>query len=143
MNLYDNCRYQTSFDFLTFGALLFLLNANAEQFRTGWFLESVMTELLILPVIRTWRPFYQSRPSKPLWMATVIVLAVTLALPYLPLNKWLGFSPLPVSFILIFAGITGGYLIASEITKKFFYRRGYELLSPKPGSRGPDSWMSR
>ena len=53
------------FDFLTFGALLFLLNADAEQFRTGWFLESVMTELLILPVIRTWRPFYQSRPGKP------------------------------------------------------------------------------
>jgi Mg2+-importing ATPase len=49
------------FDFLTFGALLFLLNADEEQFRTGWFLESVMTELLILPVIRTWRPFYQSQ----------------------------------------------------------------------------------
>ena len=113
------------FYFLTFGALLFLLNADAEQFRTGWFLESVMTELLILPVIRTWRPFYQSRPSKPLWVATVIVLAVTLALPYLPLNRWLGFSPLPVSFILVFAGITGGYLIASEMTKKFFYRRAH------------------
>jgi P-type Mg2+ transporter len=122
------------FDFLTFGALLFLLDANAEQFRTGWFLESVMTELLILPVIRTWRPFYQSRPSKPLWVATAIVLAVTLALPYLPLNKWLGFSPLPVSFILVFAGITAGYLIASEMTKKFFYRRAhYELLGRKPG----------
>jgi Mg2+-importing ATPase len=122
------------FDFLTFGALLFLLNADAEQFRTGWFLESVMTELLILPVIRTWRPFYQSRPSKPLWVATVIVLAVTLALPYLPVNKWLGFSPLPVSFILVFAGITAGYLIASEMTKKFFYRRAhYELLGHKPG----------
>jgi Mg2+-importing ATPase len=113
------------FDFLTFGALLFLLDANAEQFRTGWFLESVMTELLILPVIRTWRPFYQSRPGKPLWVATLIVLAVTLALPYLPLNKWLGFSPLPASFILVFAGITGSYLIASEITKKFFYRRAH------------------
>jgi Mg2+-importing ATPase len=124
------------FDFLTFGALLFLLDANAEQFRTGWFLESVMTELLILPVIRTWRPFYQSRPSKPLWVATVIVLAVTLALPYLPLNKWLGFTPLPASFILVFAGITGGYLIASEMTKKLFYRRAhYELLSRKPDSR--------
>jgi Mg2+-importing ATPase len=113
------------FDFLTFGALLFLLDANAEQFRTGWFLESVMTELLILPVIRTWRPFYQSRPGKPLWVATVIVLAVTLALPYLPLNKWLGFSPLPVSFMFVFAGITVGYLIASEMTKKFFYRRAH------------------
>jgi len=113
------------FDFLTFGALLFMLNADAEQFRTGWFLESVMTELLILPVIRTSRPFYQSRPGKPLWVATVIVLAATLALPYLPLNKWLGFSPLPGSFIFVFAGITVGYLIASEMTKKFFYRRAH------------------
>jgi magnesium-transporting ATPase (P-type) len=82
------------------------------------------------------RPFYQSRPGKPLWVATVIVLAVTLALPYLPLNKWLGFSPLPASFILVFAGITAGYLIASEMTKKIFYRRAhYELLGCKPDSR--------
>jgi len=61
-----------------------------------------------------------------------------------PLNKWLGFSPLPVSFILVFAGITGGYLIVSEMTKKFFYRRThYELLSREPGPRRPDSWISR
>ena len=95
-----------------------------------------MTELLILPVIRTWRPFYQSRLSKPLWVATVIVLAVTLMLPYLPLNKWMGFSPLPASFIVVFIAITGGYLAASEITKKFFYKRAnHKVLGNKPASR--------
>lgn len=111
------------FDFLTFGALLFLLRATPEQFRTGWFLESVMTELLIVPVIRTWRPFYQSRPGKPLLVATLIVLVATLALPYLPLSNWLGFTPLPISFLLVLAVITAGYLIISEMTKKVFYRR--------------------
>jgi Mg2+-importing ATPase len=111
------------FDFLTFGALIDLLKATPEQFRTGWFLESVMTELLIVPVIRTRRPFYHSRPGKPLLAATVIVFAATLALPYLPVNDWLGFTPLPASYILVFVCITAGYLIASELTKKIFYRR--------------------
>jgi len=111
------------FDFLTFGTLLYLLKATEEQFRTGWFLESVMTELLIVPIIRTWRPFYQSRPSKPLLVSTVIVLAATLLLPYLQLARWLGFKPLPPTFLLAFAAITALYMIASEIVKKIFYRR--------------------
>jgi Mg2+-importing ATPase len=111
------------FDFLTFGTLLYLLKATEEQFRTGWFLESVMTELLIVPIIRTWRPFYQSRPSKPLLVSTVIVLAATLLLPYLQLARWLGFTPLPPTFLLAFAAITALYMIASEIVKKIFYRR--------------------
>jgi Mg2+-importing ATPase len=111
------------FDFLTFGALLFLLKASQDQFRTGWFLVSVMTELLIVPVIRTWRPFYKSRIGKPLLISTVIVLIATLLLPYLPLNRLLGFTPLPLSYLLTFGVITTLYLVASEITKKFIYRR--------------------
>ncbi len=111
------------FDFLTFGALWFLLDASPDQFRTGWFLESVMTELLIVPVIRTWRPFYKSRLGRPLLISTVIVLIATLLLPYLPLNRLLGFTPLPLSYLLAFGVITALYLIASEVTKKFIYRR--------------------
>jgi Mg2+-importing ATPase len=111
------------FDFLTFGALLFLLNASPDQFRTGWFLESVMTELLIVPVIRTWRPFYKSGMGKPLLISTVIVLIATLLLPYLPLNRLLGFTPLPPLYLLAFGVITALYLVASEVTKKFIYRR--------------------
>lgn len=113
----------SSFDFLTFGALLFLLHADAAQFRTGWFLESVVTELLIVPVIRTRRPFYQSRMGKPLLLSTVAVLLVTVWLPYLPVNRWLGLTPLPLSFLLTFGVITLLYLFASEVTKKFVYRR--------------------
>jgi Mg2+-importing ATPase len=111
------------FDFLTFGALLFLLNASPDQFRTGWFLESVMTELLIVPVIRTWRPFYKSRLGRPLLISTVIVLIATLLLPYLPLNRLLGLTPLPPLYLLAFGVITALYLVASEVTKKFIYRR--------------------
>ena len=104
-------------------ALLWLLRATPEQFRTGWFLESVWTELLIVLVIRTSRPFYRSRGGKPLLVATVIVLVTTLLLPYLPGSDWLGFTPLPPVFLLTFGGITALYLLASELTKKLIYRR--------------------
>lgn len=113
------------FDFLTFGVLLFVLKATPEQFRTGWFLVSVMTELLIVPVIRTRRPFYLSRMSRPLLISTAVVLAASVALPYLPFNQWLGFTPLPLMFLLGFAAITALYLLASEAAKSIFYRRSH------------------
>ncbi|MFN0119868.1 MAG: magnesium-translocating P-type ATPase [Blastocatellia bacterium] len=111
------------FDFLTFGALLWLLDATPEQFRTGWFLESVITELLIVIVIRTSRPFYKSRMGRPLFYATLLVLILTLALPYLPINHWLGLTPLPPVYLLVFGVITALYLLASEMAKKFIWRR--------------------
>lgn len=111
------------FDFLTFGVLLFFLHADATQFRTGWFLESVVTELLIVPVIRTRRPFYQSQMGKPLLYATVAVLLATLCLPYLFVSRWLGLVPLPPQFLLSLGVITLLYLLASEATKKFIYSR--------------------
>jgi Mg2+-importing ATPase len=111
------------FDFLSFGALLYLLRATPEEFRTGWFLESVVTELLIVFVIRTWRPAHQSRMSRPLLLSTLVVLIVTLALPYMPWAGLLGLVPLPPSYLLTFALITGLYLLASEVTKKYVYQR--------------------
>ena len=62
------------FDFLTFAVLVFILKATPEVFRTGWFIESVMTEVLIILVMRTWRPFYTSVPSRPLLVAMIVVL---------------------------------------------------------------------
>src|SRR6185503_18868434 len=61
------------FDFLTFGALVFLMKSGPEEFRTGWFVESVMTEVLIIVVMRTWQPFYKSRISGPLLIAMIVV----------------------------------------------------------------------
>jgi Mg2+-importing ATPase len=113
------------FDFLTFAALVFILKATPEQFRTGWFVESVMTEVLIILVMRTWKPFYTSLPSRPLLVAMILVLLVTLALPYSPLKGVLGLTPLPISALLLLGLITILYAGAPELTKKFFQARAF------------------
>ncbi|MGA9351682.1 MAG: magnesium-translocating P-type ATPase [Anaerolineae bacterium] len=110
------------FDYLTFGTLLLILHATTDQFRTGWFLESVLTELLILLVIRTRQPFFKSRPSRYLLVATLVVAGVTVILPYSPLNGLLGFTPLPPAILLILGGITVLYIAMSELAKKVFYQ---------------------
>ena len=113
------------FDFLTFAALVFILKATPEVFRTGWFVESVMTEVLIILVMRTWKPFYTSRPSGPLLLSMIAVLLITLALPYSPLSGTLGLTPLPISSLLLLGFITVLYAVASEVTKKFFHARAF------------------
>lgn len=111
------------FDFLTFATLLFILKATAEEFRTGWFVESVMTEVLIIVVMRTWQPFYRSLPSRPLLIAMVLVLLVTLALPYSPLSGILGLTPLPISSLILLGLITVIYAAVSERTKRLLFAR--------------------
>jgi len=110
------------FDYLTFGVLLLVLRATADQFRTGWFMESVLTELLILLVIRTRRPFFRSAPGRYLLIATLLVAGVTVVLPYSPLSRLLGFTPLPLSVLLTLGGIAVLYIASSELAKKAFYR---------------------
>jgi Mg2+-importing ATPase len=111
------------FDYLTFGVLLLILKANETQFHTGWFLESILTELLIVFIVRTQQPFYKSRPGRMLLIVTLIVAGVTLVLPYSPLNTLLGLDPLPLPIFLALIGITLLYLLASETVKHFFYRK--------------------
>jgi Mg2+-importing ATPase len=111
------------FDYLTFGTLLLIVRVTTDQFRTGWFLESVLTELLILLVIRTQRPFFKSKPSRYLMLSALAVAVVTLILPYSPLNRVLGLAPLPLSLLLVLLGITVAYITASEVVKRFFYER--------------------
>jgi Mg2+-importing ATPase len=109
------------FDFLTFAALVFVLKTGPEEFRTGWFIESVMTEVLIIVVMRTWKPFYKSRLSRPLLIAMIFVLMITLAFPYSPLVELLGFRPLTLSPLAILSLITLLYVAASELAKRIFY----------------------
>jgi Mg2+-importing ATPase len=111
------------FDFLTFGALLHLLRASERQFQTGWFLESLMTELFIVLVIRTRGPLFRSRPSTLLLASTVMVAGTTIFLPYTPLGAVFGFVPLPAGFVLLLLAITAAYLLASELVKGWFFRR--------------------
>jgi Mg2+-importing ATPase len=111
------------FDFLTFGTLLWLFQAAPEEFRTGWFIESLMTELVIALIVRTRRPFYRSRPGNLLLGSTVVVIAIALVLPYLPFSSIFGFVPLPAPLMLCMIGLTLAYVFAVELVKKAFYAR--------------------
>jgi P-type Mg2+ transporter len=111
------------FDYLTFGVLMLLLHASPHQFRTGWFLESVVSASLIVLVIRTRKPFFRSRPGLHLQAATLLVVAATLALPYTPLGGILGFTPMPGSFLGVLGAIVVLYVIAVEGAKALFYKR--------------------
>ena len=88
------------FDYLTFGVLIWL-HANVAQFRTGWFIESIVSAALIVLVVRSRRPFFKSRPSKLLALATATIVVVTAATPYLPFAGALGFQPMPAHFYLV------------------------------------------
>ena len=111
------------FDFLTFGVLLFLFRASPAEFRTGWFIESLLTELVIALVVRTRGLFFRSRPGTLLLTSTFIIIAMTLVLPYLPLNFLFGFIPLPAPLMLTMIGLTLLYVLLTEIAKKYFYSR--------------------
>jgi Mg2+-importing ATPase len=111
------------FDYLTFGALLLILHATQIQFRTGWFLESVVSASLIVLVIRSRKPSYKSQPGKYLLIATLSIVAITLILPYTPLAEIFGFGPLPIPFLLLIGLIILFYIITAEIVKKIFYRK--------------------
>ena len=111
------------FDYLTFGALLFLLRAAADQFRTGWFVESVVSASLVVLVVRSHRPFFKSRPGKYLLTTTLLIAAVTLILPFVPLAGSFGFQPLPTSYLLLMGLIVVFYIVAAEAAKRIFYQR--------------------
>ncbi|QLE49198.1 magnesium-translocating P-type ATPase [Nostoc sp. C057] len=110
------------FDYLTFAALLLLLHANSAQFRTGWFMESVISASMIVLVIRTRQSILTSKPGKYLLTATIAIAIVTLLIPYTPVAGLLGFQPLPIEFLLVLAAIVGLYIICAENVKRIFYQ---------------------
>ncbi len=110
------------FDFLMFGLLLHVFHALAAEFRTAWFIESLLTELVIALVVRTRRPFYRSRPGRVLWGSTAILIPIAFAIPYLPGMGVLGFVPLPVPLVGAVAAVTLAYVLATEVQKRVFYR---------------------
>jgi Mg2+-importing ATPase len=111
------------FDYLTFGLLLLILHINEGQFRTGWFLESVISASMIVLVIRSRKPFFRSRPGKYLLIATLSIAVITLVFPFTPLGNIFGFSPLALSTYLLLLLIVVLYILAAEITKRIFYRK--------------------
>jgi len=111
------------FDYLTFGALLLILHATQIQFRTGWFIESVVSASLIVLVIRSRKPSYKSHPGKYLLIATLSIVAITLILPFTPFAGIFGFCAMPIPFLLLIGLIILLYIITAEIVKKIFYRK--------------------
>jgi P-type Mg2+ transporter len=105
------------FDFLTFGVLQIVFVATPELFRTGWFVESLLTELVIALVVRTRRPFFHSRPGKVLLISTMGLIVVTFAIPFLPFAGVFGFVPLPGMLVAAISGITALYVVTTELTK--------------------------
>ncbi|WP_441287282.1 magnesium-translocating P-type ATPase [Sorangium sp. KYC3313] len=111
------------YDFLTFYVLLRVFRAPAPLFRTGWFVESLATQTLVIFVIRTMGSSFKSSPSRALAATTLGVVAVALALPYSPFAGLLGFVPLPPGFFLFLAGATLTYLAIVEAIKRVLMRR--------------------
>jgi Mg2+-importing ATPase len=110
------------FDLLTFAVLLGLFHATAPLFRTGWFVESLLTELVIALVVRTRQPFYRSRPGRLLLWSTVLVALLALAIPFLPMVAVLGFVPVPGALLATLCAITAMYVVAVEAAKRWFFR---------------------
>lgn len=115
------------FDFVTFGFLLLVMHAGAGTFRTGWFVESLLTQLVIVLVIRTHQSFWRSRPSLLLAWLTLAIGLLAMAIPYLPGSAWFGFVPLPAEIMAGLVAITLIYLAASEATKRWFFARERRL----------------
>jgi Mg2+-importing ATPase len=121
------------FDFITFGVLILFLHASIPEFRTGWFIESIVSAAFIVLVVRTRKPFFKSRPSIYLSSTVILVCLFTFLIPYFtPLASLFEFTPLSFVFSSIVIGIVITYVISVEIAKKIFYRRSVTLIERGP-----------
>ncbi|HEV3480725.1 MAG TPA: HAD-IC family P-type ATPase, partial [Candidatus Acidoferrales bacterium] len=109
------------YDFLTFYVLLHFFHASQPEFHTGWFVESLATQTLVLFVIRTTKNPFKSRPSLPLAITTILIVIVGVWLPYSPLAHRLGFTPLPGPFFTFLAISTVTYLLLVELAKRSLF----------------------
>lgn len=118
------------FDLLTFGVLLYIFHADQAVFQTSWFMISLLTELAVVLVLRTRKPAFRSRPSRLLLWSTLAVACATFAIPFLgEASVLFGFAPLSATELATVLGIVGGYVLATEIAKAWFFR-------PKDGKDG-------
>jgi P-type Mg2+ transporter len=111
------------YDFMTFAVMIWIFHAGERSFHTGWFVESLTTQSLVIFVIRTRRvPFLRSRPSLPLLVTTLTCAGIGVALPFTPAADVLGFTPLPLAFLGILALMSVTYLALVEAGKQRFFR---------------------
>ena len=109
------------FDYMTFAVLLFIFKANEETFHTGWMLESIISAMVVMIIVRTARPVFASRPNSKLLIAIVGVAVALLAIIYSPINIYLGLISLPIKLLLALLGVSLIYALTAEILKKSFY----------------------
>ena len=125
------------FDFLTFGLMLGVLHAGPVEFRTGWFVESLATQTLIIFAIRTRKvPFFRSRPAVLLMVTTGAVISVGVLLTVSPVAARLGFTPLPWQFFAALVALTIGYLALVDVTKSVFYAEPMRVAGSPHRTRG-------
>ncbi len=110
------------FDFITFYVLLAVLNANERMFQTGWFVESLATQVLVIFVIRTRSNPLSSRPHPALAATSLAVVLAALILPFTGLGRYFGFQPPPAEFLAILGALVVAYLLIVEVAKQIFYR---------------------
>jgi P-type Mg2+ transporter len=106
------------FDIVTFLTLRVGFGANEALFRSGWFIESTITELAVMLVLRTNRRFYRSRPGRALLLSSIAIAAITIALPYSPLATPLGLTTVPAPILGALVGLTALYVVANELAKR-------------------------
>jgi len=129
------------FDFLTFYVLLHVFRSSEAQFHTGWFVESLATQTLVLFVIRTSKNPLRSRPSNPLLATCLAVVAIGMYLPFSPLAGMLGFTPLPAAYFAFLVIATGTYLLLVEFAKRRLFSWTTQTDAMKRNES--DSWKGR
>jgi Mg2+-importing ATPase len=110
------------FDFLTFALLLLVFHAGEALFQTGWFIESLATQVMVIFVLRTRRNPLRSRPHPLLATTSIAVVVLAVVLPFTPLGAWFGFVPPSAAFLFAIAGLTVSYLLLAQGAKWAFYR---------------------
>jgi Mg2+-importing ATPase len=130
----------SAFDFLTFYVMITVLGAGEKLFQTGWFVESLCTQVLVIFIIRTRGNPFRSRPNPVLVATSMTIAALGAILPFTPLGHYFGFVPPPAQFYFILAAMVVAYLLVVEVAKRGFYRwhgaSGSARTAPKPGSAG-------
>jgi Mg2+-importing ATPase len=113
----------TVFDVLTFAMLLLVFHAGETLFRTGWFVESLVTQILMIFAVRTRRHLFASRPHPSVTALAFGAAALTVMLPVLPVGRWFEFVALPAPYFVFLLLVVGGFLVMIEVVKRLFYAR--------------------
>ncbi len=115
--------HSSLFDIITFLTLLYVLKANESEFQSGWFIESILSELFILFIIRTHKNFFKSKPSRYLLLLSLVGMILTIGLPYTPFAQDIGLVPLPLINLGIMIFIVLVYLITADLLKVWFFKK--------------------